>query len=273
MGATAPVAAAIAHFGEEPPISGTQGAGTVFFAGCNLRCSYCQNHQISQLEIPVRDLSPEALGREMIRLAREGCHNIELVTPSHLAPQILIALASAARGGLDVPVVYNTSGYDAVEILAAYDGVVDVYVPDLKYGAEDSEPVLSSAPDYWDVACRAVREMVRQCGGLRVDADGVATSGVIVRHLVLPNGLAGSDRVLDFVARLDPRPAVSLMSQYYPPSDRVHPLLQRTLRPAEYERVRARLERLGLEEGWVQELSSEQTYRPDFTRADPFPRR
>lgn len=273
VGRTALLAAALPHFGEEPPISGTGGAGTIFFGGCNLRCRYCQNHQISHLEIPVQEVAPEALAEEMLHLQVSGCHNIEFVTPSHVVPQILEALAIAVQDRLDLPVVYNTGGYDSPEVLAELEGVVDVYLPDLKYADADAAAALSDAPDYWDVARRAVQEMVRQCGALEIDDQGILRRGVVVRHLVLPNDLAGSGEVLEFVAGLEPRPAVSLMAQFYPVSVCKHPLLQRPLQRSEYERVTRLMESLGLEEGWVQDPAAEATYRPDFTRPDPFQRR
>lgn len=270
VGAEAPVAAALPHFGEEPPLSGSRGAGTVFLGGCNLRCSYCQNRQISRLAGGARRLDAGGLGAELLRLQAAGCHNIEFVTPSHLAPQILLALAVAARDGLDLPIVYNSGGYDALDVLAALDGVVDVYLPDLKYAGAESAAELSGAPDYWEVACAAVRAMHAQVGPLECDATGVARRGLIVRHLVLPNGLAGSERVVEFLATLTPRPAVSLMAQYYPVPECEHPLLQRPLFAAEYQRVVDRMEELGLDDGWVQDLSAQSTYRPDFSRREPF---
>lgn len=265
-----PVAAALAHHGEEPPLSGTRGAGTIFFGGCNLRCAYCQNRQISRLETPQRLLDPQALAGEMLRLQEAGCHNIELVTPSHLGPQILLALAAAARGGLALPIAYNTGGYDGLETLRALDGAVDIYLPDLKYADAGIAAELSGAADYWSVASAAVREMLRQVGGLSPAGEGTAQRGLIVRHLVLPNDLSGSAAVLEFLAALDPRPAVSLMAQFYPVPGCEHPLLQRPLFAAEYARVVERMEALGLGEGWVQDLSSQETWRPDFSRLDPF---
>ena len=181
------------HFGEEPPLSGTRGAGTVFFGGCNLRCAFCQNRQISRLEIAPRRLRPEALAREFLRLQELGCHNIELVTPTHLVPQILLALGEAAAGGLTLPVAYNTGGYDALDVLRELDGAIDIYLPDVKYADAGTARELSGAPDYWEVARAAVLEMHRQAPGLELDDAGIARRGLIVRHLVLPNELAGSE--------------------------------------------------------------------------------
>jgi putative pyruvate formate lyase activating enzyme len=266
-----PLACALPHFGEEPPISGTRGAGTLFFGGCNLRCLYCQNHQISRLAIPLPTAGPEALARAMLEVQAAGCHNLELVTATHVVPQTLAALALAVECGLNLPIVYNSGGYEALDVLVELDGVVDIYLPDFKYGDAEAAAELSGAADYWDVACAAVREMVRQRGVLQVDAQGLARAGVIVRHLVLPNGLAGSERVLAFLATLASRPALALMAQFYPPDGCAHPLLQRAVGAGEYARVLRLVEQLGLEAGWMQDPESQHAYRPDFTRADPFP--
>jgi len=270
VGDDVPLACARPHFGEEPPISGSRGAGTVFFGGCNLRCLYCQNHQISRLEIPLPAAGPEALARAMLAVQAAGCHNLELVTATHVVPQALAALARAVAEGLDLPIVYNCGGYEALDVLAELDGVVDIYLPDFKYGDPGAATELSGAPDYWDVARAAVREMLRQRGALHVDGEGLARAGVIVRHLVLPNGLAGSERVLEFLATLKPPPALALMAQFYPPAACVHPLLQRMVGAREYARVLAQADRLGLEVGWRQEPESHGAYRPDFTSGDPF---
>lgn len=265
-----PFACALPHFGEEPPISGTRGAGTVFFGGCNLGCLYCQNHQISRLEIPVAEVEPEMIARAMLGIQAAGCHNLELVTATHVVPQVLAALARAVEAGLDLPIVYNSGGYEALDVLAELDGVVDVYLPDLKYGDAQAAAELSAAPDYWDVAVAGLREMLRQCGALRVDEHGVARAGVIVRHLVLPNDLAGSEQVLRFLAALEPRPALSLMAQFYPPEGCTHPLLQRGVGAGEYARVLRLVYDLELETGWIQQLESHGFCRPDFTRPVPF---
>ena len=264
------LAAALPHFGEEPPISGTRGAGTLFFGGCNLRCDYCQNHQISRLSLPLPEIEPEALAAEMLRLQQSGCHNIALVTPSHCMPPILAALARAREQGCDLPVVYNSGGYEALDLLRELDGIVDIYLPDLKYSDAQVAEELSAARDYWAVARAAVGEMLRQVGALEIDAAGIARRGVIVRHLILPNELAGSPGVLEFLAGCMPRPALSLMAQFYPCEPCIHPLLQRPVTDAEYQRVCDLLEPLGITDGWVQDLSAEAQYRPDFSQRDPF---
>lgn len=271
VGSEALLAAAVPHAGEEPPISGTRGAGTIFLGGCNLGCVFCQNHQISRRQVELREVDAAGLAEAILQLARTGCHNIEFVTPSHVVPQILAALAQAQAAGLDLPIVWNTGGYDALDVLRELDGVVDIYLPDLKYADPRDAQDLCGAPDYWDVARVAVREMVRQCGALERDGAGIARRGVIVRHLVLPNDLAGSEAVLRFVAGLDPRPPLALMAQFHPIPECGHPLLQRPIFTAEYERVLRHLKELGLEDGWVQDLAAGTHYRPDFTRDDPFP--
>lgn len=270
VGSAALLAAAVPHAGEEPPISGTRGAGTIFLGGCNLGCVFCQNRQISRPSVALREVSDAELAEAILGLARAGCHNIEFVTPSHVTPQILAALARARSAGLDLPVVWNTGGYDALDVLRELEGVVDVYLPDLKYADTRDAQDLCGAPDYWDVARAAVREMVRQCGALERDGAGIARRGVIVRHLVLPNNLGGSEAVLSFVAGLTPRPPLALMAQFYPIPECDHPLLQRPVFPAEYERVLEQLTQLGLEDGWVQDPAAESHYRPDFARSDPF---
>ncbi len=270
VGHAVPLAAAVPHFGEEPPLSGAGGAGTVFVGGCNLRCGFCQNHEISRLEIDLPEVTPAELGAALLSLQDRGCENVELVTPTHVVPQILTALARARPRGLNLPVVFNTGGYESIEVLRELEGVVDVYLPDLKYADAETARALSDAADYWDVARAAVTEMVRQAGPLRLDDQGVARSGVLVRHLVLPNDLAASRDVLTFLAELSPRPALSLMAQFYPPDGCDHPLLQRGISRREYEKVAALVDTLGFDTGWVQDRSSESTYRPNFRAAHPF---
>ncbi len=264
-----PVAAALAHFGEEPPLSGARGAGTIFFGGCNLRCSYCQNIQISRLDIAMPVLEPAQLAARMLDLQREGCHNIELVTPSHLVPPILETLACAADDGLVLPIVHNSGGYDALDVLQELDGVIDVYLPDLKYSSAERARELSGAPDYWPVARAAIAEMVRQTGELLLDDEGCASAGTIVRHLVLPAGLSGTEEALRFLASLRPTPALSLMAQFHPMPACAHPALQRPLRREEYERACLLVRDLGLA-GWVQDPSSAPLLRPDFRDETPF---
>lgn len=205
-----------AHFGEETPLSGRRGSGTIFFAGCNMRCLYCQNWQLSWKN-DGREVSATELAGIMLRLQDDGCHNINLVSPSHVVAQILEALAIAAERGLRLPLVYNTGGYDSPEALALLDGVVDIYMPDAKYGDSDLARKYSKVRDYVEVNQAALKEMHRQVGDLLLDADGLAVRGLLVRHLVLPSDIAGSDRVLRFLAdEISAATYLNIMAQYRP---------------------------------------------------------
>lgn len=203
------------HFGEEAPLVGHHGSGTVFFTHCNLACEYCQNYPISQCGSgdPV---SCERLAGMMLVLQQQGCHNINLVTPSHIVPQILCSIGIAAEQGLEIPIVYNCGGYDAVDTLRLLDGVVDIYMPDAKYASDEIARVLSHAPEYTGTMKAALREMHRQTGDL-VIRGGIAVRGMIIRHLVLPENLAGSARILRWIAEELSRDSyVNIMDQYHP---------------------------------------------------------
>ncbi len=203
------------HFGEELPLVGQHGSGTIFFSGCNMRCIFCQNYEISQMDIG-REITCEELASVMIALQDRKCHNINLVSPTHFVPQILEAVFIAAGRGLHIPLVYNTGTYDSVETLKLLDGVVDIYMPDAKYGSDKVALALSDAPGYVRVMSAAMKEMHRQGGDLVVD-DGVASRGMIIRHLVLPDNLAGSEIVMKFIADEISRDAyVNIMDQYRP---------------------------------------------------------
>jgi putative pyruvate formate lyase activating enzyme len=275
-GRYAEVASWCVHRGEEPCISGTRGSGTIFFAHCNLSCIFCQNHQISQ-DWPTGEgvRSAEELADIYLELQSSGVHNINWVSPSHVVPQAVEALAIAARRGLRLPVVYNSSGYDSAQTLRLLDGIVDIYMPDMKYADEASADELSKAVGYVPNAQAALTEMWRQVGPLRFDGDGNALRGLLVRHLVLPNGLSQTREVLTFLAeKLGKGVAVSLMAQFHP-SHRAggHPLLMRPVSAAEYGRALEALEEAGLEEGYIQELSSPTNYLPDFdAEGHPFER-
>ena len=270
------VVAVCAHHGEEPAVSGSKGSGTIFLGNCNMRCVYCQNYQISQdwTKQKSKEMGCHILAEKMLYLQDElGCHNINFVTPSHFVPQLVRAVLEAVPMGLRVPLVYNTSGYDALSALRELDGIIDIYVPDLRYASDEWARKLSYAPNYVACARQAIREMYRQVGDLVVDESGVAQQGLIVRHLVLPNGLAGSDESLTWLAQeLSPTVAVSIMAQYLP----LHrapqiPLLSRRISLAEYEEVLDLLSHLGLENGWAQEMEAAENYVPDFERGgDPF---
>lgn len=215
-GVRAVVASYGPHHGEEAVLSGWRGSGTIFFSWCNLGCIYCQNADISQ-HGEGRELDPQALARLMLALQDQGCHNLNLVSPTHVLPMALEALALASEAGLRLPLVWNTGGYESAEALALVDGVVDIYMPDMKYADEGVGWRLSGAADYPRVNRDAVREMHRQVGDLVVDRDGLAARGVLVRHLVLPQGLAGTAAVARFLAEeVSPDTYLNLMAQYHP---------------------------------------------------------
>jgi putative pyruvate formate lyase activating enzyme len=247
IGLDAVVASAHPHFGEEPPISGRHGSGTIFFAGCSLRCWFCQNAEISHGRTG-RPMDAAALSRQMLLLQAAGCHNINLVTPTHVVPQIVAALVLAARAGLRLPLVYNSGGYDRLETLRMLEGVVDIYMPDLKYADPLHARRLSGAPDYPEVARTALREMHRQVGDLEVGADGVARRGLLVRHLVLPGDQSDTEACLRFLAEeISSDTYVNVMDQYRP-LYRAHrrPEVARPLRPAEFEAAMATAQSVGL---------------------------
>ncbi len=223
------------HFGEEPPLVGTKGSGTIFFAGCNLGCIFCQNYDISHL-LHGDTVTAEELASFMLDLQKRGCHNINFVSPSHVVAQILEALAVACKYGLRVPLVYNCGGYDSLDTLRLLDGIVDIYMPDAKYADEEVARNLSRAPNYPEIMKAALREMHRQVGDLEVDERGIAVRGMIIRHLVLPNGLAGAREIMRFIAReLSTKSYVNVMAQYHPVYKAYdHELLNRRITRTEY---------------------------------------
>ena len=268
-----PVAHVGLHFGEEPPISGVRGSGTIFLAGCNLRCVFCQNSQISQETPPARfrRLASAELAVEMRRLQDQGTHNINFVSPSHMICQMAEAIRLARQAGLVIPVVYNSNGYDSVAALCRIRGLVDIYLPDLKYLDNALGKKFSGVEDYADVVPGVLREMLDQVGPLVLDAEGIAVRGVLVRHLVLPGCLDNSRRCLDFLARLAPGIPVSIMAQYAPRHRAgEYPPINRPLSQAEYDQIVDHAVDLGLENAFIQELEAAGHYLPDFTRDDPF---
>ncbi len=206
------------HFGEEPVLSGTRGAGNIFFGNCNLRCDYCQNFVISQNpKAEIRnEVSIERLSDIMIELQNKNCHNVGLVSPTHYAVPILKSIKIASDKGLNLPIIYNTNGYDSVEMLKLYKNVIDIYLPDFKYGNNEYGRRYSKVPDYFDKAKLAIREMYGQVGSDLIYENDVVVRGLIIRHLVLPNGLAESEEVFKFIAELDIKIHISLMAQYFP---------------------------------------------------------
>jgi len=269
-----------AHFGEEPCLSGTRGAGNIFFGNCNLRCVYCQNYQISQTwrEQKKNEVTHERVAEMMLELQERGVHNIGFVSPTHFAPQIARAILIAAKKGLRLPTVYNTNAYDSVEVLRLLEGIVDVYLPDLKYADSDAGFQYSKVRDYAGYARAAVGEMHRQMGGSLVfDDDGLLLRGLLIRLLVLPNDIAQIGDSLRWIRdELGPRTAISLMAQYYATNkaatDERYILLSRRISEGEWFETVSLLEELGIEEGFMQEYeSASHYYRPDFTDSEkPF---
>lgn len=273
IGAASPIAHAGLHFGEEPPISGSRGSGTIFFVGCNLRCLFCQNSDISQGFGTLNSESRTAseLAAEMLALQEQGAHNINFVSPSHMIFQMADAIQIAKKQGLNLPVVYNSGGYDSVQALRAIRGLVDIYLPDLKYMDSELAVRLSFAKGYVENVISVLEEMLDQVGILETDADGIATGGLLVRHLVLPGQLANSQKCLDALAALSPYLHVSLMSQYSP---RYHacdvPDMNRPLSAEEYNSLVDYAADLGMEHLYIQHIESQTHYLPDFQKNNPF---
>lgn len=263
------------HFGEEPVLSGITGAGNIFFGNCNLRCDFCQNFKISQRpKTEIRnEVSQERLAEIMIELQNMRCHNIGFVSPTHFAVPILKSIKLAVDKGLKLPIIYNSNGYDSVEILKLYKDVVDIYLPDFKYGNNDYGRRYSKVPDYFEKCKLAIKEMYKQVGSELIYNNRVVVRGLIIRHLVLPNGLSESEKIFKFISELDSKIHISLMAQYFPTNRAVNNiLLNRSIRNSEFERTAGLLDKYGLENGWIQELESHDFYRPNFdeNREDPF---
>lgn len=236
-----------AHFGEEAPLVGTSGSGTIFFGACNLLCTFCQNYEISHLREGV-EVEPVQLAAMMLRLGKNGCHNINFVTPTHVVPQILEGLVVAVENGLRVPLVYNSGGYDKVETLRLLDGVFDIYMPDFKFWDADQAMKFCGAPDYRERATEALREMHRQVGDLELDERNIALRGLLVRHLVMPDDAAHSEEVMRFLAgEISPETYVNIMDQYRPCGEaHKDPSINRRITAAEYEQAVDSARRAGL---------------------------
>ena len=249
------IASANVHRGEEPPISGSRGSGTIFLSYCTLRCRFCQNYPISQFGNG-EEMTTGELASRMLRIQRQGVHNINFVTPGHYLPQILAALLIAVPHGFRLPIVWNTSGYEKAEVLRLLDGIVDIYLPDMKYADDEPAVRLSSAAGYRDCNRTAVKEMLRQVGHLKLDDEGIAVQGLIIRHLVLPQGAAGSRETLRWIAEnLGTETHIALMNQYFPAYlAQETPGINRKITDDEYREAVEALEEFGLENGWVQEL-------------------
>lgn len=262
MGENPVIARADLHFWEEPPISGNKGSGTVFFSGCNLQCVYCQNVKISRGKFG-KEITVEELKEIYKELISKGAHNINLVTATHFADAVIKSLDTP----LSVPVVYNCGGYESIETLRKLDGKINIYLPDMKYADNDLAIKYSKAPDYFETAQKAILEMYRQTGDYVLDDNGIMQSGVIIRHLILPNHLDNTKRVIDWVKNTFKSGQVmfSLMSQFTPMDGCNTPLLDRRLTQNEYDEIEEYLFDSGIEDGFMQELSSaKEEYIPPF---------
>jgi len=250
IGSLMVIASSGPHFGEESPLVGTNGSGTIFFCGCNLGCLFCQNYEISHYpETEGVTVTDEQLGSLMADLQAQGCHNINFVTPSHVVPQILAALPAAIDYGLDIPLVYNSSGYDTVETLELLDGIIDIYMPDFKFWKETSSNEYCDAPDYPETARNATQEMFRQVGDLVIEETGLAERGMLFRHLVMPDGLDESKEILSFIAsQISANSYVNVMDQYRPCGKaHDHPPIHRALSGAEHQAALQAAKEAGLE--------------------------
>ncbi len=244
----------MAHHGEEPPISGKNGSGTIFFSYCNMHCAYCQNYEFSQ-EGEGREVDFQELADMMLELQNLGCHNLNLVTPTHVMPQILKSLELAIKKGFRLPIVYNTGGYELPEIIKLLDGIVDIYLADMRYSDNKMAIKYSNAPDYPKYNQNSIKEMQRQVGIAQFDGPGIIKKGLIVRHLVLPNNISGTAKIMRFIAGdLSRDTYISLMSQYYPCYRCVNfPELNRRITQEEYQEAQNLMHEYGLANGWIQE--------------------
>lgn len=249
------------HHGEEPPISGTKGSGTIFFSGCNMTCIYCQNYKFSQEETG-KEIDTQGLADIMMQLQNSGCHNINLVTPTHVLPQILKALSLAILKGLRIPIVYNTGGYELEGLIKLLYGIVDIYLPDMRYADNEVALKYSSAWEYPRYNQESIKEMYRQVGAAKFDKNGILIQGLIVRHLVLPTRISETEKIMKFIARnLSKEIYISLMSQYSPYyKANEFDGLNRRITVKEYRRAQAIMEKYGLHNGWTQESYGSQEY-------------
>ncbi|MBK7253772.1 MAG: radical SAM protein [Ignavibacteria bacterium] len=268
------------HHGEEPGLSGSDefsnenGIGNIFFGNCNLRCVYCQNYEISQNHKAEKknEVTRQRLAEMMIELQNKNVNAIGFVSPTHFVPQIVSAVKIAVENGLNLPLVYNTNSYDSVRVLKLLDGIFDIYLPDIKYSEDEYGYKYSKIKNYFSYSRAAIAEMYRQVGSDLIIENGLIKRGMIIRHLILPNDIAGSYDTLKFISGLDKNISLSVMSQYYP----VHKalttdLLSRNIRQREYEKVIDWMDGFKLDNGYLQEFESENYYRPDFNdRAEPF---
>lgn len=258
------------HFGEEPPLVGKKGSGTIFFTGCNLGCVYCQNYQISQQNVG-QEYSIQELAKIMLQLQEEGVLNINLVTPTIWAEPIKEAIGGAKKEGLIIPVVWNSNAYESKELIKGLEGLVDIYLPDFKYGDNDLAFKYSGIKNYVEKAKETIKEMREQVGNLKVSKEGIAKKGIIVRHLILPNNIENSFKALKYIREIDQNIYINLMSQYEPVNRaKDFPEINRNINQKEFEKVFNYLLELGFENGWAQDLESHSLFLPDFTKKKPF---
>jgi putative pyruvate formate lyase activating enzyme len=258
------------HFGEEPPLTGDKGAGTIFFSGCNLHCVFCQNWQISQEDLG-KEYSIEELAQIMLDLQEQGAANIDLVTPTPWRREIKQTIILARAKGLAIPIAWNSNGYESVAAIKDLAGIIDIYLPDFKYGDDEAAKKYSQAPGYSQVAEKAIREMYRQVGLLQTDENGLAKEGLIVRHMILPNNLPNTFSALEKIAAIDKNIHLSLMSKYYPVYHAAEfSELNRSVSLEEIAAVEDKKFALGLENGWTQEPGAGEIFLPDFNRSNPF---
>lgn len=259
------IARAALHFWEEPSISGTKGSGAVFFSGCSLKCVFCQNKKISSGEIG-KDVSTNRLAEIFEELYQKGAHNINLVTPTHYADKIAETIKAAKNNGINIPFLYNTGGYDEVNMLRKLEGLIDIYMPDFKYISNERAKKYSSAWDYPDVAKKALDEMVRQHDKVVFDSDGIMQSGVLIRHMMLPGGLAESKKAMEYLYdKYGEKVYFSIMSQYTPVYETPFPELNQKTNQEEYEELVDFCISLGMENAYIQEgEAAEESFIPDF---------
>ncbi|MFC2145133.1 radical SAM protein [Actinomycetota bacterium] len=269
------VSTSMVHHGEEPPISGRLGSGTIFFSNCNMRCVYCQNYQISQ-ESEGEEISIEMLADNMIELQEKGVHNINLVSPTIWVPQIIEAFLIAKKSGLDLPFVYNTGGYDHPGIIKMLEGLIDIYMPDIRYSDSSMARKYSGIEDYVKSNRDSILEMHHQVGGLELDKDGIAKKGILIRLLVLPENIGGIKDTLDFIKnRLSGNIYLSIMAQYHPVyKANGYPVLSRRVSTGEYMEIVEYAHKLGLDCGWTQDHSGlepgKDEFIPDFNKENVF---
>jgi len=258
------------HFGEEPPLVGKKGAGTIFFSGCNLRCVYCQNYQIFQQNIG-KKYSIQELADIMLKLQNQDALNIDLVTPTIWADQIKQAILIAKKQGLSIPIIWNSNAYEEVEMIKKMQGLIDIYLPDFKYGNNDLALRYSNVENYIEKAKESIKEMLDQVGNLKLLKDKTAKKGLIVRHLVLPDNIENSLKVLGYIKEIDKDIYINLMSQYEPVyKAKKFPEINRNIKKKEFEKIFNYALKLGFKNGWIQDTKNQSMSLPDFTEENPF---